>query len=67
MAVGKRRKGRPASGQPRAVRTSVSLSPDVYQTVRALAKQKKVSVSWVLREATERYIAEQWPLLERPR
>lgn len=52
------------SGQPRAARASVSLPPEIYSTLQEIAKQKKVSVAWVIRDATERYIAEQWPLLE---
>ena len=47
----------------RSVRASVSLRPELYRTLEALAKQKKVSTAWVLREAAERYVAEQWPLL----
>lgn len=50
-------------GRSRAVRASASLPPDVYQTLQDIARQKKVSVAWVIREAAEIYIAEQWPLL----
>ena len=31
-------------------------------TLQEIAKQKKVSVAWVIRDAAEKYIAEQWPL-----
>ena len=62
MATQNRKAGRPLSGKPRAVRASVSLPPDLYRTLEALAKQKKVSTAWVMRDAAERYIAEQWPL-----
>lgn len=48
---------------PRVVRASVSLRPELYRTLEALARQKKVSTAWVLRDAAERYIADQWPLL----
>jgi predicted transcriptional regulator len=48
------------------VRASVSLSPETYRTIEALAKQKKVSTSWVLRDAAEQYVAAQWPLLNLP-
>jgi len=41
---------------------SVSLPPDIARTLQDIAKQKKVSVAWVMRDAAERYIAEQWPL-----
>ena len=54
---------RQAKKEPRVVRASVSLRPDLYRTLEALAKQKKVSTAWVLREAAEKYVAEQWPLL----
>ena len=48
--------------EPRAVRASVSLRPELYRTLEALARQKKVSTAWVLREAAEKYVTEQWPL-----
>jgi metal-responsive CopG/Arc/MetJ family transcriptional regulator len=64
MATRTRKSGRPPSGRERAVRASVSLPPEVFRTIEALAKQKKVSTSWVLRDAAEKYIAAQWPLLE---
>ncbi len=46
------------------MRASVSLSPDIYKTLQAIATQKKVSTAWVLREAAERYVGEQWPLFK---
>jgi predicted DNA-binding protein len=45
-----------------AVRASISFPPDVYETLETIAKQKKVSLAWVVREATEQYLAEKWPL-----
>lgn len=62
MTPRKSRAGRPTSGKPRAIRASVSLPPEIYETISALAKQKKVSTSWVLRDAAEKYVREQWPL-----
>jgi hypothetical protein len=47
----------------KSVRASVSLEPSLYQTLSALARQKKVSTAWVLRDAAEKYVADQWPLL----
>ena len=44
------------------MRASVSLRPELYHTLEALARQKKVSTAWVLREAAEKYVGEQWPL-----
>ncbi len=42
----------------------MTFSKQAYQTLGELAKQKKVSVAWVIRDAAEKYIAEQWPLRE---
>jgi metal-responsive CopG/Arc/MetJ family transcriptional regulator len=57
---GGRRKGRVES--PAAVRASISFPPDVYETLEVIAKGKKVSLAWVVREAAEKYIADRWPL-----
>src|ERR1039458_576935 len=57
----KTHKSRP-SHSPRA---SVTFTPELYQTLEDLAKKKKVSVAWVVRDAAERYVADQWPLFAR--
>ena len=46
------------------VRATISFPPDVYQTLEVIAKEKKVSLAWVVREATEKYIADKWPLFK---
>jgi predicted transcriptional regulator len=61
----KRKPGRPRGGQPPSVRTTVSIPSNTYQVVEALAEQKKVSMAWVVRDALEQYVAQQWPLLDR--
>lgn len=48
-----------------ALRASVSFPPDLYRTLEQIAKQKKVSIAWVVRDATEKYIADQWPLFQK--
>lgn len=48
------------------VRASISFPHEVYETLEGIAKEKKVSLAWVVRGATERYIAEKWPLFSRP-
>lgn len=58
------KRGRKPSGNPPATRASVSLPPELYITLQEIAKQKKVSVAWVIRDAAEKYVADQWPLLE---
>jgi hypothetical protein len=35
----------------------------VYDELEKLAAAKKVSLAWVVREAAEKYVADQWPLL----
>jgi len=40
------------------VRASISFPPDLYETLEEIAKQKKVSLAWVVRDAAERYVAD---------
>ena len=40
------------------VRASISFPPDLYETLEQVAKQKKVSLAWVVRDAAERYVAD---------
>lgn len=47
----------------KSVRTSVTLPSEVYETLAKVAKSKKVTVAWVIRDAAESYLAAQWPLL----
>jgi hypothetical protein len=42
-----------------AVRSSISFPPDPYETLEDIAKQKKVSMAWVVRDAAEKYVADQ--------
>jgi len=47
------------------MRVTASLPPEICETLQGIAKQKKVSVAWVIRDAAEKYVADQWPLLDR--
>lgn len=47
-----------------SVRASVTFPPDIYRVLEDIAKQKKVSLAWVVRDAAEKYIADLWPLLK---
>lgn len=40
-----------------AVRASISFPPEIYEKLELIAKGKKVSLAWVVREASENYIA----------
>lgn len=42
-----------------AQRASVSFPPDLYETLEQIAKQKKVSLAWVVRDAAEMYVAKE--------
>lgn len=53
--------------QAKTARVSISFSPILYGDVERLAKEKKVSVAWIVREATEKYVSEQWPLFAEER
>jgi hypothetical protein len=44
------------------VRATISFPAQIYETLEEIAKSKKVSLAWVVREATERYVTDQWPL-----
>jgi metal-responsive CopG/Arc/MetJ family transcriptional regulator len=52
---------------PAALRASVSFPPDLYHTLEKIAKEKKVSIAWVVRDAAEKYVADRWPLFSHAR
>jgi metal-responsive CopG/Arc/MetJ family transcriptional regulator len=57
--------GKKAGDADTTTRASVSFPRSLYIELERIAKHKKVSVAWVVRDAAEKYIADQWPLLER--
>lgn len=50
-----------------SVRASISFPTSLYEVLEGIAKEKKVSLAWVVREAAERYVADRWPLFNAPR
>lgn len=46
-----------------AFRLSVSLSSDQYRELNEIARRNRVSVAWVVREAVERLLKDDLPLL----
>lgn len=44
------------------IRATISFPSDVYRSLEDIARQKKVSVAWVVREASEQYVTDRWPL-----
>jgi hypothetical protein len=45
-----------------SVRASVTFPAEVYASLEIIARQKKVSMAWVIRDAAEKYVSELWPL-----
>lgn len=45
-----------------SIRASVTFPTEVYASLEIIAKQKKVSTAWVIRDAAEKYVSELWPL-----
>jgi hypothetical protein len=64
----KRNKGAAQSMKPESdaasVRATITFPTDLYSTLEEIAKQKKVSLAWVVRDASEQYVAEKWPLFK---
>ena len=45
------------AGEKDVVRASISFPSDLYSHLEELARQKKVSLAWVVRDAAEKYVA----------
>jgi hypothetical protein len=64
MIRGAKRKAKPVLAESSSVRATISFPNDLYKTLEVIARQKKVSLAWVVREAAEQYIADKWPLFK---
>lgn len=47
---------------PEMIRASISFPADLYTALEAEARQKKVSLAWVVRDAAERYLNDRPPV-----
>ena len=45
-----------------SVRATISFPFEQYAALGEIAKQKKVSLAWVVREAVDSYVEAKWPL-----
>ena len=63
VTSGAKSKEKPKPAVSSSVRATISFPSEIYQTLEDIARQKKVSLAWVVREASEQYIADKWPLL----
>lgn len=48
----------PKARKKPAVRASITFPPTLYKTLEEIAQEKKVSLAWIVRDASERYVAE---------
>lgn len=62
MTRGAKRKEKTKRTEDSSVRATISFPSEIYKTLEDIARQKKVSLAWVVREAAEQYIADKWPL-----
>ena len=46
-------------------RPTISFPPDIHDALERIARDKKVSLSWVVRDAVDVYLAEKWPLFKK--
>ena len=51
--------------EPGTVRATISFPHEIYASLEEIAKQKKVSLAWVVRDAAEQYLAQKWPLFSK--
>jgi len=54
-----KRHGKEKARTQRQPRASITFPPKLYRTLETLAKEKKVSIAWVVREAAEKYVTDQ--------
>ena len=59
---GANRKAKPEPAEGASVRATISFPSELYKTLEGIAREKKVSLAWVVREAGEQYVADKWPL-----
>ena len=53
--------GKKTDERKKSTRTTVSLPTVDYEELEQIARRKKVSVAWVMRDAVEKYLVEQSP------
>jgi hypothetical protein len=59
---GAKRKQKAELTEGASVRATISFPSELYNTLEGIAREKKVSLAWVVREAAEQYVADKWPL-----
>jgi hypothetical protein len=64
VTEGAKHKETPTLVKGSSVRATISFPSDLHQTLEEIARQKKASLAWVVREAAEQYVADKWPLFK---
>jgi hypothetical protein len=59
---GAKRKAKHEPAEGASVRATISFPSELYKTLEGIAREKKVSLAWVVREAGAQYVADKWPL-----
>jgi hypothetical protein len=62
LTRGAKRKQKPEPVEGASVRATISFPSELYKTLEEIAREKKVSLAWVVREASEQYVVNKWPL-----
>lgn len=63
MATRSKREAKPKD-EPKSLRASVSFPRELYEALEMIAKEKKVSVAWIVRDAAQKYVGARYPLFE---
>lgn len=58
-------RGRQPTGDTESIRATVSFPKEHYEMLERIARKKKVSLAWVVRDAVETYLKDQWPLVSK--
>ena len=51
----------------RSPRLSVTIPIETYDSLERIARKKKVSLAWVVRDAADRYVSDELPLFREAR
>jgi len=62
MKVKKTAKTRIKAESNAQIRATLSFPPEIYESLKDIARQKRVSLAWVVRDAAEQYLTDKWPL-----
>jgi hypothetical protein len=62
LTRGAKRKQKPEPVEGASIRATISFPSELYKTLEEIAREKKVSLAWVVRQASEQYVVDKWPL-----